>query len=275
MISSRDFLQEAGVSLAGPPDAPADLRNLLITAALTCVAGPVVAKVLTNNGREISSRTVANWLQTTRVWLGLPPANRGKRSRKYRRELEEWHRANGHPTADEIDAGWIPSHQRSPKQPNSPPTDTRNLPDVISVAKVPAQPAMTAPRSAKSMYADGDKNPDKAPQPAKTDWAEEARKTEEFARQPHPTPQPEKLDLPIFKKPRAPGNVLTATQGESESYAVALQVDVAIYKAAMRKRGYEIADSWTGHGDPLRHASKIDQADDSHKTTSEWGISTT
>jgi len=63
----------------------------------------VTARILAKTGREVSSRTVANWLQSTRVWLGLPPANRGKRSRKYRRELEEWHRVNGHPTADEID----------------------------------------------------------------------------------------------------------------------------------------------------------------------------
>jgi hypothetical protein len=139
MISTREFLQESGVSLAGPPVAPADVHPLLITAAITCVTAPVMARILTKAGLEVSSRTVANWLQSTRVWLGLPPANRGKRSRKYRRELEEWHRINGHPTADEIDGGWTPVHRRLPQQtpqPGSEPTPHERAFDSAS-ASVP------------------------------------------------------------------------------------------------------------------------------------------
>jgi len=274
MISSRELLQEAGVSLAGPPDAPADLRNLLITAALTCMTGPVVAKILTNKGRDVSSRTVANWLKTTRVWLGLPPANRGKRSRKYRRELEAWHRVNGHPTADEIDDGWLPTHRRTPPHTNSPPAAATNLPEYTQAAAVPAPPACAAPQSANSIHADGCQGTDESPQPPKTDWAEEARKTAEFARQPQPTPQTKTPPLPEFKKPRSTANMLTATPVEIASYAAAVRAEVAAYRADARKLGYEIADTWTGHGDPLRHATKIDESADSHETTSEWGIST-
>jgi hypothetical protein len=49
---------------------------------------------------------------------------------------------------------------------------------------------------------------------------------------------------------------------------------VAAYRANARTFGYEIAESWTGHGDPLRHATKIDESANSHETTSEWGTST-
>ena len=274
MISTREFLQESGVSLAGPPVAPADVHPLLITAAITCVTAPVMARILTKTGRKVSSRTVANWLQSTRVWLGLPPANRGKRSRKYRRELEEWHRINGHPTADEIDGGWTPAHRRSPQQTNSPPAAATKPPEYAPVAAVPAQPAIAAPRSSNSIHDGGCQGPDKTPQSTKTDWAEEARKTEEFAKQPQPTPQIEASPLPEFKKPRATANMLTATPVEIESYAAAVRAEVATYRAAARKLGYEIADTWTGHGDPLRHATKIDESANSHETASDWGTST-
>ena len=274
MISSREFLQDAGVSPAGLPVAPADVQPLLISAAITCVTAPAMARILTKAGRKVSSRTVANWLQSTRVWLGLPPANRGKRSRKYRRELEEWHRINGHPTADEIDGGWTPAHRRSPRQTNSPPAAVTNLPEDTPAAAVTAQPASPAPRSANSIHGDGCQDPGETPRPPKTDWAEEARKTAEFARQPQPTPQAKSPPLPEFKKPRATANMLTASPAEIESYAAAVRAGVAAYRADARKLGYEIADTWTGHGDPLRHATKIDETADSHETTSEWGIST-
>ena len=273
MISSREFLQDAGVSLAGPPVAPADFKPLLISAAITCVTAPAMARILTKAGRKVSSRTVANWLQSTRVWLGLPPANRGKRSRKYRRQLEEWHRINGHPTADEIDGGWIPAHRRSPQQTNSPPAAATKLPEYTPVAAVPAQPPIPAPRSGDSIHDDGCQGTGETPQTPKTDWAEEARKTEEFAKQPQPTPRIEASPLPEFKKPRATANMLTATPVEIESYATAMRTEVAAYRAEARKLGYEIADTWTGHGDPLRHATKIDESAKSHETTSEWGIS--
>ena len=278
MISSREFLQDAGVSLAGPPVAPADFKPLLISAAITCVTAPAMARILTKAGRKVSSRTVANWLQSTRVWLRLPPANRGKRSRKYRRELEEWHRINGHPTADEIDDGWIPSHQRTPLLPTpppaSPPADTTNMPEIGPVAEVPAQSAVSVPCSTNTTHADGNQGPDEMPQPSKSNWAEEARKTAKFARQPQPTPQAKSPPLPEFKKPRTTANMLTASRDEIESYAAAVQAEVAAYRADARKLGYEIADTWTGHGDPLRHATKIDETADSQETTSEWGIST-
>ena len=67
--------------------------------------------------------------------------------------------------------------------------------------------------------------------------------------------------------------MLTATPVEIESYAAALQAEVSAYRADARIRGYEIADTWTGHGDPMRHATKIDGPANSHETTSEWGIS--
>jgi hypothetical protein len=274
MISTREFLQDAGVSLAGPPVAPADVQPLLISAAITCVTAPVMARILTKTGRKVSSRTVANWLQSTRDWLGLPPANRGKRSRKYRRELEEWHRINGHQTADEIDGGWIPAHRHSPQQTNSPPAAATKLPEYTTVAAVPAKPPIPAPRSGDSMHGDECQGPDETPQTPKTDWAEEARKTAEFAKQPQPNPRTTPPPLPEFKKPRTTANMLTATREEIESYAAAVQAEVAAYRANARKLGYEIADTWTGHGDPLRHATKADCPAHSHETTSEGGIST-
>lgn len=112
MATSREFMAATGGSQIGPIEVPTDLRHLLITAVLTCRPGPVVVRFFANNNRNVSDRTVAGWLQATRKWLGIPPATRGKISKHYRHELEKWHQANGHPTPEEIDAGWVPLHRR-------------------------------------------------------------------------------------------------------------------------------------------------------------------
>ena len=119
MATSSEFIAATGGSQAGPFKVPADLRHLLVTAVLTCKPGPVVGNFLaTNENRIVSDRTVAGWLQATRKWLGIPPATRGKISGQYLNELERWQQANGFPTPDEIDAGWVPIHRRGTQQPD-------------------------------------------------------------------------------------------------------------------------------------------------------------
>ena len=51
-------------------------------------------------------------LRETREWLGLPTASPGKPTAQYLRAIQEWREANGNPSWEEIDSGWIPAHHR-------------------------------------------------------------------------------------------------------------------------------------------------------------------
>lgn len=96
-------------------DVPLVIRHLLVSAVLACHSSTTFTEFLVDQGYEVSTRTVANWLQRTRIWLGLPAPNPGKPSANYRREIEKWRRANGSPSSEEIDAGWVPVHRRTPQ----------------------------------------------------------------------------------------------------------------------------------------------------------------
>lgn len=87
-------------------------RHLLIASILEFVSSPAFAKYLHENGHEVSSKTASNWQQAMREWLGLPSAGRGKLSAEYRNTVKKWRQANGNPTLDEIDGGWVPAHRR-------------------------------------------------------------------------------------------------------------------------------------------------------------------
>ena len=112
LLKSRDLLESAGLAMNPGAGLPLAHRHLLITSVLEFVSSPAFAKYLHENGHEVSSKTASNWQQATREWLGLPLAGRGKPSAEYRNTVQEWRQANGNPTLEEIDDGWIPAHRR-------------------------------------------------------------------------------------------------------------------------------------------------------------------
>ncbi len=63
-------------------------------------------------GLKATTADVLEWLRETRAWLDLPPASPGKPSAQYLRAIQEWREANGNPSWEEIDSGWIPAHHR-------------------------------------------------------------------------------------------------------------------------------------------------------------------
>ena len=106
------MLAATGTSLRAQ-SGPADLRQILTAAVLACTPASALAKFLEGAGRPVPERTLIQWLKSTRAWLGLPPINRGRAGEEYRQVLDEWHRINGYPTAQEIENGWVPVHRRS------------------------------------------------------------------------------------------------------------------------------------------------------------------
>ena len=112
LLKSRDLLESAGVTTNPKIGVPLQHRHLLITSVLEFVSSSDMANFLRENGHDVSNKTVSNWQQSTREWLGLPSAGRGKPSVENRRMVVEWRQANGNPTPEEIDAGWIPAHRR-------------------------------------------------------------------------------------------------------------------------------------------------------------------
>jgi hypothetical protein len=115
-FSSHELLKSTGVVLDCPDGTPPELRNVLISAVLACMRSSKFMAILNEKDWDVSERTVGNWLQSTRVWLGLPRACRGKLSRKFQRSLEEWHQVNGYLSLDDIDSGWIPAHRMDRKR---------------------------------------------------------------------------------------------------------------------------------------------------------------
>lgn len=111
-ITSRELLAEVGVSIEDKPEIPPCYRPLLITSVITFVSAKKFQKALNNRGDEVSLRDVLEWQRATRKWLGLPEAGRGKPSDEYLCEVKKWLQANGNPTLEEIDAGWVPAHRR-------------------------------------------------------------------------------------------------------------------------------------------------------------------
>lgn len=115
LITSRELLAAAGISNEPGTKIPREHRHLLITSVLEPVAAHKLREILVNHGYEVSLRDISTWLQATREWLGLPSAGRGKPSMEYRKTVEKWRYANGNPTLEEIDAGWVPI-RRSPRK---------------------------------------------------------------------------------------------------------------------------------------------------------------
>lgn len=115
LITSRELLAAAGISSEPGDKIPREHRHLLITCVLESVPGHKLREILSNNGFEVSIRDISTWLHATREWLGLPPAGRGKPSAEYRKTIEKWRYANGNPTLEAIDAGWVPI-RRSPRK---------------------------------------------------------------------------------------------------------------------------------------------------------------
>ena len=76
-IKSRDLLEAAGEGMDRDAGFPLAHRHLLITSVLEFVSSPALAKFLVGKGHEVASKTVSNWQQFMRKWLGLPAAGRG------------------------------------------------------------------------------------------------------------------------------------------------------------------------------------------------------
>lgn len=113
--TSRELLRQAGLDKPKSPEMPLEIRPLVITSALNCVSAKVLLDAL-NVGEEVTVSHVLEWQKSTREWLGLPQIGRGKPSAEYKKAVAKWLAANGNPTPEQIDQGWLPSHLHSAKQ---------------------------------------------------------------------------------------------------------------------------------------------------------------
>ena len=106
-------LQVTGKSFYGAVVAPPELLPALIDSILSQRSAKELHTALVGAipGFNQAENTVGRWLAKTRSWLGLPVRGRGKPSRHYLQEVDDWHAVNGHPTPDDIRAGWLPSHR--------------------------------------------------------------------------------------------------------------------------------------------------------------------
>ncbi len=111
-LTSAELLAATGVTQRSAKKIPIEHRHLLITAVLECVPERKLRAVLVDKGFDVSFRDVGTWMQNTREWLGLPRNGQGKPSAKYLSEIEKWREANGNPTLDQIDGGWVPHSRR-------------------------------------------------------------------------------------------------------------------------------------------------------------------
>jgi hypothetical protein len=111
-ITSAELLAAAGITQRSSDKIPLEHRHLLITAVLECIPERKLRDVLLDKGFEVSFRNVGTWMQNTREWLGLPRIGQGKPSASYLSEIEKWREANGNPTLDQIDGGWVPHSRR-------------------------------------------------------------------------------------------------------------------------------------------------------------------
>jgi len=115
-ITSRELLSAVGIGenqdRTRRESLPPEYRHLLISSVLECISAPNLKQFLNDQGVKVSTRIVLSWLAETREWLGLPPASPGKPSAQYQRAIQEWRAANGNPSWEEIDSGWVPAHHR-------------------------------------------------------------------------------------------------------------------------------------------------------------------
>lgn len=115
-LSSREFLNACGVNTNSGGERkgrfPIKHRHLLIASVLECISAQKLTKSLEGLGLKVTTRDVLEWQSETREWLGLPPARPGKPSAQYLREIQDWREANGNPSWEEIDSGWLPAHHR-------------------------------------------------------------------------------------------------------------------------------------------------------------------
>ena len=108
LITSCQLLEEAGIATEQRTAIPVAYRHLFITSVLEFVPAHKLKDLLVANEVDVTLREVTSWLQASRVWLGLPSAGRGKPSAELREAIQLWREANGNPTIEEIDAGWVP-----------------------------------------------------------------------------------------------------------------------------------------------------------------------
>lgn len=111
-MTSAELLAATGVTQRSAKQLPIEHRHLLITAVLECIPERKLRAVLVDKGCEVSVREVGTWMKNTRKWLGLPPIGQGKPSAHYLSKIEKWREANGNPTLDQIDGGWVPHFRR-------------------------------------------------------------------------------------------------------------------------------------------------------------------
>jgi hypothetical protein len=111
-MTSAELLAATGVTERSSKQIPIEHRHLLITAVLECIPERKLRDVLVDKGCEVSIREVGTWMKNTREWLGLPRIGQGKPSASYLSKIEKWREANGNPTLDQIDAGWVPPFRR-------------------------------------------------------------------------------------------------------------------------------------------------------------------
>ena len=111
-MTSAELLAATGATQKSAKKIPIEYRHLLITAVLECIPERKLRAVLVEKGCEVSFRDVGTWMENTREWLGLPSIGRGKPSAHYLSKIEKWREANGNPTLDQIDGGWVPQSRR-------------------------------------------------------------------------------------------------------------------------------------------------------------------
>lgn len=127
-LTIRELFAAVGMSTNSEGNFPIKHRHLLIASVLECISAQKLRKALEGVGLKATTRDVLEWQSETREWLGLPPARPGKPSAQYLRAIQEWREANGNPSWEEIDSGWIPArHRESPAAKQLSPSFQRHI----------------------------------------------------------------------------------------------------------------------------------------------------